>query len=88
MTDSGGLQEETTILGVPCLTLRENTERPITIELGTNILAGNQPEGIMRVFKQLSESFVFGEGVAGRRKEFGRYCCRGGFYNGIDSFGW
>jgi UDP-N-acetylglucosamine 2-epimerase (non-hydrolysing) len=40
MTDSGGLQEETTALGVPCVTLRENTERPITIEMGTNILAG------------------------------------------------
>ena len=40
LTDSGGLQEETTALGIPCLTLRENTERPITIELGTNILVG------------------------------------------------
>ncbi len=40
LTDSGGLQEETTALGIPCLTLRENTERPITIEMGTNILVG------------------------------------------------
>lgn len=40
ITDSGGIQEETTFLGVPCLTVRENTERPITIELGTNVLVG------------------------------------------------
>lgn len=40
LTDSGGLQEETTVLGIPCLTLRNNTERPITIEMGTNILVG------------------------------------------------
>ena len=40
LTDSGGLQEETTALAIPCLTLRENTERPITIEMGTNILVG------------------------------------------------
>jgi len=43
LTDSGGLQEETTVLGIPCLTLRENTERPITIEMGTNILVGTDP---------------------------------------------
>ena len=41
ITDSGGIQEETTYLGVPCLTLRANTERPITVTLGTNILVGN-----------------------------------------------
>ncbi|QQS34315.1 MAG: UDP-N-acetylglucosamine 2-epimerase (non-hydrolyzing) [Acidobacteriota bacterium] len=40
LTDSGGLQEETTVLGIPCLTLRNNTERPITIEMGTNVLVG------------------------------------------------
>ena len=46
LTDSGGLQEETTALGIPCLTLRENTERPITIELGTNRLVGTNTERI------------------------------------------
>ena len=47
LTDSGGLQEETTILGVPCVTLRENTERPITITQGTNVLAGTSKEQIL-----------------------------------------
>jgi UDP-N-acetylglucosamine 2-epimerase (non-hydrolysing) len=47
LTDSGGLQEETTILGIPCVTLRENTERPITIEEGTNHLAGTDRAGIL-----------------------------------------
>ncbi len=46
MTDSGGLQEETTVLGIPCMTLRNNTERPITIEMGTNVLVGTDPEKI------------------------------------------
>jgi len=41
LTDSGGLQEETTVLGIPCLTLRENTERPVTVELGTNTIVGS-----------------------------------------------
>jgi UDP-N-acetylglucosamine 2-epimerase (non-hydrolysing) len=48
LTDSGGLQEETTVLGIPCLTLRHNTERPITIEIGTNVLVGNDPANIKR----------------------------------------
>jgi len=47
LTDSGGLQEETTVLGVPCITLRHNTERPITCEEGTNILVGNHKEKIL-----------------------------------------
>jgi UDP-N-acetylglucosamine 2-epimerase (non-hydrolysing) len=46
LTDSGGLQEETTILGVPCVTVRENTERPVTVSEGTNHLAGTSPEGV------------------------------------------
>ncbi len=48
LTDSGGLQEETTVLGIPCLTLRENTERPVTITEGTNILVGTNPEKIVK----------------------------------------
>ena len=44
LTDSGGMQEETTVLGIPCLTLRENTERPVTVTEGTNILVGMDPE--------------------------------------------
>ena len=47
MTDSGGIQEETTVLGVPCLTLRQNTERPVTVEQGTNVLVGNSREHIL-----------------------------------------
>ncbi len=48
MTDSGGIQEETTYLKVPCLTLRENTERPITVEIGTNRIVGTSPREISR----------------------------------------
>ena len=47
MTDSGGIQEETTVLNVPCLTLRENTERPITTTQGTNVLVGTDPGRIV-----------------------------------------
>ncbi len=43
LTDSGGIQEETTVLGIPCLTLRENTERPITVDMGTNTIVGTDP---------------------------------------------
>ena len=56
MTDSGGLQEETTALGVPCLTLRENTERPVTVEIGTNTLAGNRKESILKRWGEIINS--------------------------------
>ena len=52
LTDSGGIQEETTILGTPCLTLRENTERPVTIEKGTNRLVGADPDKIVAAAQQ------------------------------------
>ncbi len=52
MTDSGGLQEETTALGVRCVTLRENTERPITIEMGTNLLGGVRKESILKAYQE------------------------------------
>lgn len=63
LTDSGGLQEETTALGVPCLTLRHNTERPITIDEGTNLLVGAEPDVI------LHETFniLDGSGKTGKR---------------------
>ncbi len=50
LTDSGGIQEETTILGVACLTLRDNTERPVTTTQGTNRIAGSTTEGILRAY--------------------------------------
>ncbi|MCL5023039.1 MAG: UDP-N-acetyl glucosamine 2-epimerase [Nitrospirae bacterium] len=60
LTDSGGIQEETTALGIPCFTIRENTERPITIEEGTNVLVGTTRESILA---------AYGEFRAGRRKK-------------------
>ena len=65
LTDSGGIQEETTALGVPCITLRENTERPITVEDGTNSIAGSDPEKIMACFRDVMET----GGKAGRVPE-------------------
>jgi len=59
VTDSGGIQEETTCLGVPCVTVRENTERPVTLESGTNTLAGVRSEGIRQaVCRQLEKAFA------------------------------
>jgi UDP-N-acetylglucosamine 2-epimerase (non-hydrolysing) len=49
LTDSGGIQEETTVMGIPCLTLRENTERPITVMMGTNTIVGTDPAKIITV---------------------------------------
>jgi len=56
ITDSGGIQEETTILGIPCITLRKNTERPVTITQGTNMPARVVKEKIMSTFEFQAES--------------------------------
>lgn len=66
LTDSGGLQEETTALGVPCLTLRENTERPITVEQGTNTMVGVDPQAILRGVAEI----LAGRGKRGRVPEY------------------
>jgi UDP-N-acetylglucosamine 2-epimerase (non-hydrolysing) len=55
ITDSGGIQEETTYLGIPCLTLRENTERPITVSVGTNILVGSDAKKLRAEFVRVLE---------------------------------
>ena len=72
LTDSGGVQEESCILGVPCVTLRDNTERPETIEVGSNILAGVLPDEILacsRVMLGRENNWAnpFGDGKAGER---------------------
>ncbi|HIE55502.1 MAG TPA: UDP-N-acetylglucosamine 2-epimerase (non-hydrolyzing), partial [Chromatiaceae bacterium] len=56
LTDSGGIQEETTALGVPCITLRENTERPVTVEEGTNTITGTDPQLIRKVFREIMDN--------------------------------
>jgi UDP-N-acetylglucosamine 2-epimerase (non-hydrolysing) len=65
LTDSGGVQEETTILGVPCLTMRENTERPVTVAEGTNEVIGSSPERIVAA----SFEILGGKGREGRIPE-------------------
>lgn len=62
LTDSGGVQEESTVLGVPCLTLRENTERPVTVTSGTNTIVGTDPEKIVHE----AEETIAGRGKEGR----------------------
>ncbi len=53
LTDSGGIQEESSIINIPCVTIRENTERPETIKIGSNILAGNTPQGITQAVETM-----------------------------------
>ena len=65
MTDSGGIQEETTVLGVPCLTLRDNTERPITVDEGTNTLVGRDVQAIRSGVNEI----LAGRGKRGRVPE-------------------
>jgi UDP-N-acetylglucosamine 2-epimerase (non-hydrolysing) len=72
LTDSGGVQEETCVLNVPCVTLRDNTERPETLEVGSNILAGTDPDKIVKcahimLEKKQSWKNPFGDGKAGMR---------------------
>jgi len=72
LTDSGGVQEESCILGVPCVTLRDNTERPETMEVGANMLAGTKPERIMDCARSMMDrdrdwDNPFGDGTAGER---------------------
>ncbi len=66
LTDSGGIQEETTALGVPCITLRHNTERPITVEQGTNTIVGQDRQRILAAVQEILE----GGGKAGRIPEY------------------
>jgi UDP-N-acetylglucosamine 2-epimerase (non-hydrolysing) len=65
LTDSGGIQEETTALGIPCVTLRENTERPITVEQGTNTVVGSSPAHILAAVDEILHT----GGKAGRVPE-------------------
>ncbi|MEA1908173.1 MAG: UDP-N-acetylglucosamine 2-epimerase (non-hydrolyzing) [Euryarchaeota archaeon] len=70
LTDSGGVQEEACILSVPCVTLRDNTERPETVNAGKSVLAGSDPDSIVRcaeemLGRKLSDENPFGDGMAG-----------------------
>jgi UDP-N-acetylglucosamine 2-epimerase (non-hydrolysing) len=65
LTDSGGIQEETTYLGIPCITIRENTERPVTVEIGTNVMVGPNPDLII----EETEKIISGNGKKGQIPE-------------------
>ena len=65
LTDSGGIQEETTYLGIPCITMRENTERPVTVDVGTNILVGSNTE----LIKKEAKNILDGNGKKGQIPE-------------------
>jgi UDP-N-acetylglucosamine 2-epimerase (non-hydrolysing) len=72
LTDSGGVQEETCVLRVPCVTLRDNTERPETLDVGSNVLAGTSPDKIVDCVKRMLDKKngwenPFGDGKAGKR---------------------
>jgi UDP-N-acetylglucosamine 2-epimerase (non-hydrolysing) len=72
LTDSGGVQEETCILGVPCVTLRDNTERPETIEVGSNIVSGAEETSILSAVEKMLRrnrgwGNPFGDGCAGEK---------------------
>lgn len=66
LTDSGGIQEETTSLGIPCITLRNNTERPVTVDEGTNTIAGQNSAKILEIFNEI----MLSGGKAGRIPEY------------------
>ena len=66
LTDSGGIQEETTVLGIPCLTLRKNTERPVTVTKGTNMVVGTNPTRILKETLKV----IRGKGKTGRIPKF------------------
>src|SRR3989344_1636329 len=75
LTDSGGVQEECFILKIPCITLRDNTERPETLEYGVNVLAGTEPQKILQSAKEMMQKNIkwsswdnpFGDGAAAKR---------------------
>jgi UDP-N-acetylglucosamine 2-epimerase (non-hydrolysing) len=66
LTDSGGIQEETTYLGIPCITLRDNTERPVTVTEGTNVITGTDPDKV----RNEAEKILDGNGKKGVIPEY------------------